>query len=574
MQDSSTTPGQQLVMLGKTASTTSSTRVVTPSDGNADDAHAREDSPLPSDNTVPSEVASPAATATASGSAAATATAAASATTATPANYRKIKMENDTNQQAKKRAPAVAAAAAAAAVAVATAVAAAPRNYRKVKMEKDANRQPKKRAKYNKSGGQGAPIVIIDSDDSDDYDAMAVEIRSPAASNKHDAKACAGPFVEEAAIPPPTIFPDGKAQFPLTIDTGFGGHYKHQHKQRQIMALTPTPLFRCTTNEAMLPLIWPDATPTPCTNGGFYEKCGERIYRKTCSRVARLSGILTIPVRMANSEVVDLCLRDKEERKTIFVLAEDLLALQSNYPRRGDGGLISSKSRAALIAIQNLNDRDNPFGERCLYVVAEKPRRAKPAQYATNMVAELKFYVYFRRTLFGLAANPNIKILLDALEPLPDMKPWIPCRQVPPSTNVFQRSQRPGEKGDQSLPAILWANESMGYPVAVESSNEAKKYQGAKVTLRDYQVQSVAWMRSQENRNRTETNGGIAGLNGFFWERRALADGDPFYYFPLGGQILLTPPPIVTGGMLAQEMGLGKTISALEVRDLGKICFF
>mmetsp|Transcript_72304 Transcript_72304/g.205627 ORF Transcript_72304/g.205627 Transcript_72304/m.205627 type:complete len:213 (-) Transcript_72304:249-887(-) len=34
-------------------------------------------------------------------------------------------------------------------------------------------------------------------------------------------------------------------------------------------------------------------------------------------------------------------------------------------------------------------------------------------------------------------------------------------------------------------------------------------------------------------------------------------------YFPMAGHLLLSPPPVVTGGLLAEEMGLGKTIIAL-----------
>ena len=31
----------------------------------------------------------------------------------------------------------------------------------------------------------------------------------------------------------------------------------------------------------------------------------------------------------------------------------------------------------------------------------------------------------------------------------------------------------------------------------------------------------------------------------------------------MAGHLLLSPPPVVTGGLLAEEMGLGKTIIAL-----------
>ena len=42
-------------------------------------------------------------------------------------------------------------------------------------------------------------------------------------------------------------------------------------------------------------------------------------------------------------------------------------------------------------------------------------------------------------------------------------------------------------------------------------------------------------------------------------------DGGDFYYFPHGGHVLLEPPPVVSGGLLADGMGYGKTITALAL---------
>ena len=85
-------------------------------------------------------------------------------------------------------------------------------------------------------------------------------------------------------------------------------------------------------------------------------------------------------------------------------------------------------------------------------------------------------------------------------------------------------------------------------------------YKGVNVTLRDYQKETVAWMRLQED-VRVQSGGGVPGLDGYFWERRSFVDstGDEYYYFPLGGHVLLNPPPTVSGGLLAEEMGLGKS---------------
>jgi len=59
-----------------------------------------------------------------------------------------------------------------------------------------------------------------------------------------------------------------------------------------------------------------------------------------------------------------------------------------------------------------------------------------------------------------------------------------------------------------------------------------------------------------------------AGLNGYFWEKWEWADGggnDAMWYFPLAGEARLVEPPHSTGGLLCEEMGLGKTVELLSV---------
>ena len=59
------------------------------------------------------------------------------------------------------------------------------------------------------------------------------------------------------------------------------------------------------------------------------------------------------------------------------------------------------------------------------------------------------------------------------------------------------------------------------------------------------------------------------GLNALFWEERPSETGadntgqprdDTFWYNPMAGELRDTPLPMVTGGFLCEEMGLGKTV--------------
>ncbi|CAM9847939.1 unnamed protein product, partial [Phaeothamnion confervicola] len=103
---------------------------------------------------------------------------------------------------------------------------------------------------------------------------------------------------------------------------------------------------------------------------------------------------------------------------------------------------------------------------------------------------------------------------------------------------------------------LLKACESSGYAIREPQPSEIRP------ELFDFQRSTVQWMLDRE---RDE-----AGINGFFWQRRDWADtaeagGSPLYYFPLAGEFRLTRPPLVRGGLLAEEMGLGKTVEILSL---------
>ena len=95
-----------------------------------------------------------------------------------------------------------------------------------------------------------------------------------------------------------------------------------------------------------------------------------------------------------------------------------------------------------------------------------------------------------------------------------------------------------------SLPGILRETENEGLPAehadadagadagADRPKSKKSKRNGPMLTvqLRDYQVESVQFMQAQENRDDSVTGGGVACLNGYFWEKRAFAGGGDSYW--------------------------------------------
>lgn len=78
----------------------------------------------------------------------------------------------------------------------------------------------------------------------------------------------------------------------------------------------------------------------------------------------------------------------------------------------------------------------------------------------------------------------------------------------------------------------------------------------------EYQLSTYQWMLDHER--------DPEGLNGYFWQARKWQDGgnddaSSFYYFPLAGELRLFKPSHRTGGLLCEEMGLGKTLEVLAL---------
>ncbi len=188
---------------------------------------------------------------------------------------------------------------------------------------------------------------------------------------------------------------------------------------------------------------------------------------------------------------------------------------------------------------------------------------------SSSSSARLTIAAYASRLTFELIACDELKFVLSHLAPSAPVRHPAVSPLPPDPPRCFAVDERAAGGHDDSgfaftLPGLLAAAVSEGYPA------EARTPAGVTKTMFDFQLQTLRWMRDREAAPR--------GLNGAFWEERRWADADAcelrgasgsYWYFPLAGELRLDEPPTRRGGMLCEEMGLGKTleVAALVVAD-------
>ena len=105
-----------------------------------------------------------------------------------------------------------------------------------------------------------------------------------------------------------------------------------------------------------------------------------------------------------------------------------------------------------------------------------------------------------------------------------------------------------------TLAGLMRALESAGY-------EEMADPPGLLLTLYPFQRQSLHWMFDRETL--------AGGLNALFWREHPSEGRRSFWYNPMAGELRDRPLPIVTGGFLCEEMGLGKVrVPRLPVRGI------
>lgn len=172
----------------------------------------------------------------------------------------------------------------------------------------------------------------------------------------------------------------------------------------------------------------------------------------------------------------------------------------------------------------------------------------------------LRLHLYFSRLIFFLIADDALKMIFDRMTPV--ARVISPVHSLPSHAIAFKSTQSSEVAREPNyaftMAGLLKAHENMGY-------SRAEQPKGILLDLKEYQLQTLSWMQDQEKLP------GM-GLNSLFWEERAWGDGGSYYYFPEAGELRLKRPPTVRGGLLCEEMGLGKTVemAALIAGDLHK----
>lgn len=172
--------------------------------------------------------------------------------------------------------------------------------------------------------------------------------------------------------------------------------------------------------------------------------------------------------------------------------------------------------------------------------------------------SDLQAEVYIGRLLFELIAYEDIKVLFTALHP---SVPFAQLPQVPEYPQTLAKSPAPPTDDRYSLSGLLRRAESTGYATLTEEQR-CKIKEHLTVDLYPFQEQTVRWMLDKEV--------DPYPINDYFWEERYFTSSSKkkdckFYYFPMAGELRLRKPPPTRGGMVTEEMGLGKTIEALAL---------
>ena len=156
--------------------------------------------------------------------------------------------------------------------------------------------------------------------------------------------------------------------------------------------------------------------------------------------------------------------------------------------------------------------------------------------------------VYVGRLAFYMIADEAIKVLLNAVQ---SSFPGKIEANIVHKQHTLRYHKQNSATNEFSLSSLMQYAEHSGYDAL-----PSKKVPGLNVELFDFQQETCQWMLDRER---------STGLNAFFWSKWDDGFGQPFYYMSLAGELRCEEePPYSTGGLLCEEMGLGKTIEVMS----------
>ena len=218
--------------------------------------------------------------------------------------------------------------------------------------------------------------------------------------------------------------------------------------------------------------------------------------------------------------------------KPLFCRVEDAWSAWRKRLSRGGSAAAASSAAASSGGGGNADADDEPTDEDIATLIAQW--RGSEAELAER-----------------IASDPEIIFTASSMEAAAKM---LEQQDVARKKKEKKRKADTDDGGNgSSTEEDIDSEASSSADVSAGANSDAVAIPGLKVRLRSYQSESVDWMLAEEKSE--------LGYNDQLFCRLCTEDGTATYFSPVLQTWLAKPPPICRGGILAEEMGLGKVHS-------------